>query len=173
MLHLLTGVSICLLAGFLALLTAFLYVLVYTPLKRISWLNTFIGAVPGALPPLGGWVAASGELGLGGWFAAWQGYYEIDPYWGIMPDWYAGVMNAQDYLYNPFWALALVMFLRGRQDTPWFRTAMIVVATATMTTTMRMIMIIPIRLWITGNMEYFEELTQPSGYTNTLSSHRS
>ncbi len=56
-----------LLSGFLALLTAFLYVLVYTPLKRLTWLNTFIGAIPGALPPLGGWAAATGELGAGGW----------------------------------------------------------------------------------------------------------
>src|SRR5690606_28631685 len=43
-----------LMTGFLALMTAFLYVLVYTPMKRLSWLNTPIGAIPGALPPLGG-----------------------------------------------------------------------------------------------------------------------
>jgi len=53
--------------GFLALLTAFLYVLIYTPLKRITWWNTFIGAIPGALPPLGGWAAAAGQLELGAW----------------------------------------------------------------------------------------------------------
>jgi heme o synthase len=56
-----------LLSGFLALLTAFLYVLVYTPLKRITWLNTFVGAIPGALPPMGGWAAATGEISLGAW----------------------------------------------------------------------------------------------------------
>jgi protoheme IX farnesyltransferase len=56
-----------LLTGFLALLTAFLYVLVYTPLKRITWLNTFVGAIPGALPPMGGWAAATGDLSLGAW----------------------------------------------------------------------------------------------------------
>lgn len=56
-----------LLTGFLALLTAFLYVLVYTPLKRVTWLNTFIGAIPGALPPMGGWSAATGTLDLGAW----------------------------------------------------------------------------------------------------------
>ncbi len=49
--------------GGLALVT---YVLVYTPLKcRTAW-NTFIGAVPGALPPLMGWTAARGEVGVGG-----------------------------------------------------------------------------------------------------------
>ena len=54
-----------LITGFLALLTAFLYVLVYTPLKRVTWWNTFIGAIPGALPPVGGWTAASGQIELG------------------------------------------------------------------------------------------------------------
>lgn len=55
------------LTGFLALLTAFLYVLVYTPLKRVTWLNTFVGAIPGAIPPMGGWAAATGSLELGAW----------------------------------------------------------------------------------------------------------
>lgn len=55
------------LCAFLALLTAFLYVLVYTPLKRITWLNTFVGAIPGAIPPLGGWAAATGTLEYGAW----------------------------------------------------------------------------------------------------------
>jgi heme o synthase len=56
-----------LLTAFLALLTAFLYVLVYTPMKRRSWLNTLVGAVPGALPPMGGWAAATGSVDLGAW----------------------------------------------------------------------------------------------------------
>ncbi|GMU94280.1 MAG: protoheme IX farnesyltransferase [Candidatus Hydrogenedentota bacterium] len=56
-----------LLTAFLALLTAFLYVLVYTPMKRLTWLNTLIGAVPGALPPMGGWAAATGRVELGAW----------------------------------------------------------------------------------------------------------
>lgn len=59
--------QINILTAFLSLLTAFLYVLVYTPLKKISWLNTTIGAIPGAIPPMGGWAAASGELDLGAW----------------------------------------------------------------------------------------------------------
>lgn len=56
-----------LLTGFLSLLTCFLYVLVYTPLKRITWWNTVIGAIPGALPPMGGWAAATNQLDLGAW----------------------------------------------------------------------------------------------------------
>lgn len=39
------------------------YVFIYTPLKRITTLNTLVGAVPGALPPLIGWTAVGGELG--------------------------------------------------------------------------------------------------------------
>jgi protoheme IX farnesyltransferase len=56
-----------LLTAFLALLTAFLYTLVYTPMKKWSWLNTLIGAVPGALPPMGGWAAATGQIDAGAW----------------------------------------------------------------------------------------------------------
>lgn len=51
-----------LLTGTLTLLTAVLYVGIYTPLKRITRLNTFIGAIPGALPPLIGWTAARGII---------------------------------------------------------------------------------------------------------------
>ena len=44
----------------LALLTAFTYVAIYTPLKRVTTLATFIGAFPGAMGPLLGWTAARG-----------------------------------------------------------------------------------------------------------------
>ena len=54
-----------LLTGFISLLTVFLYVLVYTPLKKLTWLNTFIGAIPGALPPVGGWTAATNSVETG------------------------------------------------------------------------------------------------------------
>jgi protoheme IX farnesyltransferase len=43
------------------------YVLVYTPMKTKSALATLVGAIPGATPPVMGWTAASGEIGLGGW----------------------------------------------------------------------------------------------------------
>ena len=65
------------LAGLLSILTLALYLLIYTPLKQKTELNTLIGAVPGALPPLGGWVAATGEINIGAWILfgllfAWQ-----------------------------------------------------------------------------------------------------
>ncbi|MFZ4597732.1 MAG: heme o synthase [Terrimicrobiaceae bacterium] len=64
-------------AAFLAFATIAIYIFVYTPMKRVSSLNTLVGAVPGALPPLIGWVAARGTYQLEGcllfailWF--WQ-----------------------------------------------------------------------------------------------------
>lgn len=56
-----------LLAAFLVLLTSFLYVLVYTPLKRKTWLNTSIGAIPGGLPISCGCAAATGSFGIEAW----------------------------------------------------------------------------------------------------------
>ena len=43
------------------------YVLLYTPLKRVTSLCTVVGAVPGAIPPLMGWAAARGSLSAGAW----------------------------------------------------------------------------------------------------------
>jgi len=50
----------------LSFVTITLYLFIYTPLKQISWLNTSVGAIPGAIPPLGGWTAATGQVELGG-----------------------------------------------------------------------------------------------------------
>ena len=51
----------------LALITALMYLFIYTPLKKLTWLNTPVGAIPGALPPIGGWVAATGSLDPEAW----------------------------------------------------------------------------------------------------------
>ena len=51
-----------LITGTLTLITAFTYVAIYTPLKRFTTLATFIGAFPGAMPPLLGWTAARGRI---------------------------------------------------------------------------------------------------------------
>ena len=53
------------LAAALAALTLLSYVVVYTPLKRMTALNTLVGAIPGALPPVIGWAAVRGSLGAG------------------------------------------------------------------------------------------------------------
>jgi len=51
-------------SSFFGLLSIFLYVLSYTPLKRISTISIFVGAIPGAIPFLLGWVAATDEFNL-------------------------------------------------------------------------------------------------------------
>lgn len=56
-----------LLAGTLTAATIVSYVLLYTPLKRLTTWNTLIGAIPGALPPLIGWAAAEGRISTLGW----------------------------------------------------------------------------------------------------------
>jgi len=54
-------------AAYMALLTILIYVLIYTPLKTRSTFNTIVGAVCGAIPPMIGWVAATGSLEVGAW----------------------------------------------------------------------------------------------------------
>jgi heme o synthase len=61
------SVTTNLLAALLAALTIGTYVFVYTPLKRVTTLNTIVGAVPGALPPVIGWAAARGDAGVESW----------------------------------------------------------------------------------------------------------
>jgi protoheme IX farnesyltransferase len=71
------AVAVNLLTSLLGAVTLVSYLFVYTPLKRVTTLNTAIGAIPGALPPLMGWTAAQGEITAGGWalfaiLAFWQ-----------------------------------------------------------------------------------------------------
>jgi len=61
------GILSNVLAASLTLTTTALYLGVYTPLKKITPVATFIGAFPGAIPPLIGWAAARGSLSLGAW----------------------------------------------------------------------------------------------------------
>ncbi|MDZ4805609.1 MAG: heme o synthase [Candidatus Eisenbacteria bacterium] len=56
-----------LLTGAVAAATVLSYVFAYTPLKRTTPLSTIVGAVPGALPPLGGWAAATGQVTPAAW----------------------------------------------------------------------------------------------------------
>ena len=51
----------------LALITSLMYLFIYTPLKKLTWLNTSVGAIPGSIPPIGGWVAATGRLDPEAW----------------------------------------------------------------------------------------------------------
>ncbi len=55
------------LTGWLGLFTLATYLFVYTPLKQKSWHSTTVGAIPGAMPPLMGYVASHGSLDWPGW----------------------------------------------------------------------------------------------------------
>jgi protoheme IX farnesyltransferase len=55
------------LAGALAAATLVTYLFLYTPLKRVTPFATIVGGLPGALPPLIGWAAVTGELPIGAW----------------------------------------------------------------------------------------------------------
>uniref|UniRef100_A0A1B6MME4 Protoheme IX farnesyltransferase, mitochondrial n=1 Tax=Graphocephala atropunctata TaxID=36148 RepID=A0A1B6MME4_9HEMI len=75
----------------LGLVNLFLYTSVYTPLKRISILNTWVGSVVGALPPMMGWAACTGGLEAGAWVLAgllyaWQFPHFNALSWNLRPD---------------------------------------------------------------------------------------
>ncbi len=61
------GLAVNPLTCLLGAITLTTYVFIYTPLKTVTPLNTVIGAIPGALPPLMGWTATRGELSSAGW----------------------------------------------------------------------------------------------------------
>jgi protoheme IX farnesyltransferase len=63
------SVKVGVVPAILAAATVALYVFIYTPLKRRSSLNTLVGAVPGAVPPVIGWTAVEGQsIGAEAWF---------------------------------------------------------------------------------------------------------
>lgn len=84
-------------AAVLGLISLLLYGFAYTPLKKIHPIATFVGAIPGALPPLIGWVAATGELfgaaSLGGW-----ALFLIQFFWQFPHFWAIAWLGYEDYL---------------------------------------------------------------------------
>ncbi|XP_023118053.2 protoheme IX farnesyltransferase, mitochondrial [Amphiprion ocellaris] len=83
------------LTGFLGALNIFLYTCCYTPLKRLSISNTWVGAVVGAIPPVMGWTAATGclepgALLLGGFLYSWQFPHFNALSWNLREDYSRG-----------------------------------------------------------------------------------
>lgn len=83
------------LTAILAGATVLLYLYVYTPLKQVTTYNTLVGTIPGALPALGGYAAATGTLGAGGWalfaiLAAWQMPHFLSLAWMYRKDYARG-----------------------------------------------------------------------------------
>jgi protoheme IX farnesyltransferase len=91
------------LSGMVTTLTVVSYLFAYTPLKRQSPLCTLIGAVPGALPPVTGWVAATGELGAGAW-----ALFAILFFWQLPHSLAIGRLYANDYARAGFRLLPVV-----------------------------------------------------------------
>eukprot|EP00064_Thunnus_orientalis_P003109 superscaffoldBa00000246_g3117 len=83
------------LTGFLGALNILLYTSFYTPLKRLSIVNTWVGAVVGAIPPIMGWTAATGclepgALLLGGFLYSWQFPHFNALSWNLREDYSRG-----------------------------------------------------------------------------------
>ena len=71
-------------SALLGLFSLFLYGFIYTPLKKVHSVSVLVGAIPGALPCLIGWVAATGEMSAGGWVLfAIQFFWQFPHFWAI------------------------------------------------------------------------------------------
>ena len=71
-------------AGILGVISFFLYGFVYTPLKRVGPISVFVGAIPGAFPPMIGWIAATNQFGLEpGILFAIQFFWQFPHFWAI------------------------------------------------------------------------------------------
>ena len=88
--YILVGTALALLFYFswksaaLGLLSYLLYGYVYTPLKRVGPISVFVGAFPGAFPPMIGWVAATGHFGWEpGILFAIQFFWQFPHFWAI------------------------------------------------------------------------------------------
>jgi heme o synthase len=72
------------LTGILGFISLFMYVALYTPLKKHSAWAVFVGAFPGAFPPMLGYVAATGQFGLGpGLLFAMQFMWQFPHFWSL------------------------------------------------------------------------------------------
>ena len=96
----------------LGVLTCVSYLLAYTPLKKKTVWATFVGAFPGAIPPMIGWVAATGSLDRGAWLL-----------FGILFLWQFPHFYAISWMYREDYARAGIMMLPvvDREGTRTFR----------------------------------------------------
>jgi heme o synthase len=101
----------------LGVLTLSSYLFIYTPLKQKTSLSTIVGAVPGAIPPMMGWSAATGTIGLGAWIL-----FGILFLWQLPHFLAIGWMYREDYARGGFPILAVVDgsgAVSGRQAFIW------------------------------------------------------
>lgn len=87
-------------------ISIFLYTSLYTPLKTVTSLSVFVGAFPGAIPFMLGWVAASGEFGIeAGTLFLIQFFWQFPHFWAI--GW---------FLYEDYEKAAIFMLPTGKKD---------------------------------------------------------
>lgn len=79
-------------AALLSAFSLFLYAFIYTPLKKINSIAVLVGALPGALPCLIGWVAGNDDFSLGGWI-----YFGIQFLWQFPHFWAIAWVAHEDY----------------------------------------------------------------------------
>ena len=118
--------------GLLTLLTAVSYVAIYTPLKRFTTLNTFIGAFPGALPPLIGWTAARGLI-------EWPAV----ALFAILFVWQFPHFMAIGWMYRADYAAAGIRVTATQQPTRWAARSSVIQAL------FYAVLMIPVSLWPT------------------------
>ena len=118
--------------GTLTLLTAIGYVAVYTPLKRITTLNTFIGAFPGALPTIIGWTAARGLI-------EWPAV----ALFAILFVWQFPHFMAIGWMYRADYAAAGIRVTATQQPTRWAARSSVIQAL------FYAVLMIPVSLWPT------------------------
>ncbi len=94
-------------AAMFGAISIFLYTMVYTPLKTITPLAVFVGAFPGAIPFMLGWVAATGEFGIeAGTLFLIQFFWQFPHFWAI--GW---------FLYEDYEKAGFFMLPTGKRDT--------------------------------------------------------
>ena len=129
-----------LLASGLGVLTCLSYLLAYTPLKTRTVWATFIGAIPGAIPPMIGWVAATGRLEIGAWLL-----------FAILFLWQFPHFHAIAWIYREDYARAGILMLPVVDDEDGTRTFRQILLTAS---ALVAVSVLPAVLGLTG-MRYF------------------
>jgi protoheme IX farnesyltransferase len=136
------------LASFLGVITCLSYLLAYTPLKKKTVWATFIGAFPGAVPPMIGWAAANGSLDRGAWLL-----------FGILFLWQFPHFHAIAWMYREDYSRAGILMLPvvDRDGTRTFRqivlTAIGLIAVS----------LLPSLLGLTGVLYFFGALVVSTG----------